>query len=86
MSELTRMTLELPTELIEEAEKAICFAASQSEIASGKANSINEFVALALKHELSKIKSKVDPIWELGTNPVVCDVTDASENLDRYLY
>jgi hypothetical protein len=39
-----------------------------------------------LKHELSKIKSKDDPIWELGTNPVVCDITDASENLDRYLY
>jgi hypothetical protein len=27
-----------------------------------------------------------DPIWGLGANPVACDVTDASVNLDRYLY
>ena len=77
MSELTRMTLDLPTELVQETEKAI---------ASGKVKSLNEFVALALKHELSKIESKEDSIWELGTNPAVCDVTDASENLEQYLY
>ena len=29
---------------------------------------------------------KDDPIFKLGTNPVNCGVTDASENLDRYLY
>lgn len=27
-----------------------------------------------------------DPIWSLGTEPVTCGVTDASENLDAYLY
>ncbi len=27
-----------------------------------------------------------DPIWNLGSNPVTCDVTDASENLDLHLY
>ena len=27
-----------------------------------------------------------DPISQLGKNPVTLDVTDASENLDRYLY
>ncbi len=27
-----------------------------------------------------------DPIFELGKHPVLADVTDASENLDRYLY
>ncbi len=77
MSELTRMTLELPTELIEQTQKAII---------SGKANNINEFIAKALKNELSKIASQEDSIWELGVNPVVCDLSDASENLDRYLY
>ena len=27
-----------------------------------------------------------DPIWNLGTDPVTCDTTDASENLDSHLY
>ena len=27
-----------------------------------------------------------DPILQLGTQPIVCDVSDASENLDRYIY
>ncbi len=27
-----------------------------------------------------------DPIWGLGTDPVTCGVTDASENLDLHLY
>lgn len=27
-----------------------------------------------------------DLIWEMGKNTVICDVTDASENLDRYSY
>lgn len=27
-----------------------------------------------------------DPILELGAEPVLCDVDDASENHDRYLY
>jgi metal-responsive CopG/Arc/MetJ family transcriptional regulator len=77
------MTLELPTELIQATERAI---------AQGKVTSLNELIARALRRELSMIsqtsssKSQDDPIWELGTNPVVCDVTDASENLDRYLY
>jgi hypothetical protein len=29
---------------------------------------------------------KDDPIYDLGKNPVACGVTDASENLDKYLY
>jgi hypothetical protein len=29
---------------------------------------------------------KDDPIWNLGKNPVRIDVTDASTNLDKYLY
>ncbi|MCU0537191.1 MAG: hypothetical protein MUD14_25170 [Hydrococcus sp. Prado102] len=82
MQELTRMTVELPTELIQATEKAI---------AVGKVKSLSEFLALALKHELSTLErvsdssspSEDDPIWGLGTNPVVGDVTDASENLDR---
>jgi len=27
-----------------------------------------------------------DPIFEFGTQPIVCDVNDASDNHDRYLY
>lgn len=27
-----------------------------------------------------------DPIFELGTQPIMCDVNDASDNHDRYLY
>jgi hypothetical protein len=30
--------------------------------------------------------SPVDPIVKLGTEPIVCDVDDASEKHDRYLY
>lgn len=30
--------------------------------------------------------TKEDPILELGKHPIVVDVTDASENHDRYLY
>ncbi|MFY9622611.1 MAG: hypothetical protein WAQ99_22530 [Pyrinomonadaceae bacterium] len=29
---------------------------------------------------------KDDPIHDFGKNPVTLDVTDASENLDRYVY
>jgi hypothetical protein len=85
MQPLTRMTLELPTELIQATERAI---------AEGKVTSLDELIALALRRELSTLSQaslssselEDDPIWGLGTNPVVCDVTDASENLDRYLY
>lgn len=27
-----------------------------------------------------------DPIWQFGKNPVDIDITDASTNLDKYLY
>lgn len=29
---------------------------------------------------------KEDPIFMLGTNPVRCDIPDASEHPDKYLY
>jgi virulence-associated protein VagC len=29
---------------------------------------------------------KDDPIYDIGKEPVVCGVSDASENLDKYLY
>ena len=29
---------------------------------------------------------KDDPIHDIGKDPITLDVTDASENLDRYLY
>ena len=46
MQPLTRMTLELPTELIQATERAI---------AAGKVTSLNELIARALRHELSTI-------------------------------
>jgi hypothetical protein len=27
-----------------------------------------------------------DPIWNLGKNPIKLGITDAAENLDKYLY
>ena len=27
-----------------------------------------------------------DPIYDIGKDPVTLDITDASENLDRYIY
>lgn len=27
-----------------------------------------------------------DPIWNLGKDPIECDVSDASEQHDKYLY
>lgn len=29
---------------------------------------------------------QLDPIWNLGENPVECDISDASEQHDKYLY
>ena len=29
---------------------------------------------------------KRDPIWDIGKNPVKLGITDASENLDKYIY
>jgi hypothetical protein len=31
-------------------------------------------------------KGEADPIFKLGTDPVACNLPDASENLDKYLY
>jgi hypothetical protein len=93
MESITNKTLQLPTELI---------LATEKMIQSGKVKSFDDFVILALKHELlslekaenqtplklekSQVESLEDPIWELGENPVLGDVTNASENLDQYLY
>jgi hypothetical protein len=30
--------------------------------------------------------TSVDPILELGMQPITCDMSDASDNHDRYLY
>ena len=31
-------------------------------------------------------RSQLDPIWNLGENPVECGISDASEQHDKYLY
>ena len=35
---------------------------------------------------LVMLTTPADPILELGTQPIVCDVSDASDSHDRYLY
>ncbi|MYF16193.1 MAG: hypothetical protein F4215_01935 [Gemmatimonadetes bacterium] len=30
--------------------------------------------------------TQLDPIWNLGENPVECGISDASEQHDKYLY
>lgn len=35
---------------------------------------------------LTPLPDPDDPIWELGNDPVVCGLPDASENHDRYIY
>ena len=35
---------------------------------------------------LVMLTTPADPILELGTQPIVCDVSDASDNHDRCLY
>lgn len=79
MAELSRITVVLPQNLVEQINEAI---------AKGHAENLDRFIALALEQRLSNLNSDsdLDPIWQLGSNPVVCDVTDASEHLDRYLY
>ncbi|MDX2100236.1 MAG: DUF2281 domain-containing protein [Leptolyngbyaceae cyanobacterium bins.59] len=34
----------------------------------------------------SKNSSEVDPIWDLGSEPIQLGISDAAENHDRYLY
>lgn len=35
---------------------------------------------------LTPVPDPNDPIWDLGNDPVVCGLPDASENHDRYIY
>jgi len=91
MSKITQMTLSLPTDLINATERLI---------QSGLVKSIDDFVTLALHHELLKMQrlsetsqdspensdAVDDPIWGLGENPIQSGLRDASENIDNYLY
>lgn len=36
--------------------------------------------------ELKKVVSEEDDIYNLGKNPIEISVSDASENVDKYLY
>jgi hypothetical protein len=91
MPKVTKMTLSLPTDLINATERLI---------KSGLIKTIDDFVTLALHHELLKMQrfsdssqdlleesdSFDDPIWGLGENPITSGLRDASENIDKYLY
>ena len=91
MKTVTQMTLNLPTALIN---------ATEELVKEGRAKNIDDFVISAMYHELLKVQQLSknsqdslensdilnDPIWGLGENPVVGNVMDASENVDKYLY
>ncbi len=91
MPKVTQMTLSLPTDLINATERLI---------KSGLVKTIDDFVTLALYHELLKMQRLSessqdsietnddfdDPIWGLGETPVRSGLRDASENIDKYLY
>ena len=35
---------------------------------------------------LTPVRDVNDPIWQMGSDAVICGLPDASENHDRYLY
>ncbi len=94
MTNVTQLTLNLPTDLLQNTEAIV---------QSGIVKSLDELVIIALQHEIIKIQQiqqiqaknnslpantqeADDPIWGLGENPVVGGVSDASTNIDQYLY
>jgi len=92
MSTSRSVTLSLPIDLLNKVEEVI---------QTQKPNSLDEFVTLALRDKLVKTNANVisesslsqqevnpeeDPIWLLGTDTVEDPITDASINLDYYLY
>jgi hypothetical protein len=91
MANLTQLTLNLPTDLLQNTEAIV---------QSGIVKSLDELVIIALQHEIRRIQQfqakdnsvpeniqeADDPIWGLGENPVVGGVSDASANIDQYLY
>ena len=92
MSTSRSVTLSLPIDLLNKVEEVI---------QTQKPNSLDEFVTLALMDKLVKTNANVisesslsqqevnpeeDPIWLLGTDTVEDTITDASINLEYYLY
>jgi Arc/MetJ-type ribon-helix-helix transcriptional regulator len=83
MSTTIPLTINLPQELVN---------ASEELIKAGKIKNFDEFIATAVQNELLKNNlsgdslSDEDPIFGLGKNPVNSGITDASNNLDNYIY
>ncbi|MFY8176174.1 hypothetical protein [Planktothrix agardhii] len=83
MSTTIPLTINLPQELVN---------ASEELIKAGKVKNFDEFIATAVQNELLKNNlsgdslSDEDPIFGLGKNPVNIGITDASNNLDNYIY
>ena len=57
-------------------------------VVPGGAEDASEASTQALLHNARSWADipKDEPIYDIGKNPVTLDITDASENLDRYLY
>ena len=93
MPDTQAITLQLLTHILEQTHQLI-----QQE----KIKTIDEFVIIALQKALIDLQPldnqspaiwteknpqlATDPLGELGKSPVVSGITDASANLDRYLY
>ena len=87
MSPTISLTLNLPKQLVSQAQELIRL---------GKVTNIDDFVTQAIQKELSQHIERQpsalgndleeDPIFDLGENPVLGGVEDASKNLDNYIY
>ena len=93
MSTSRSVTLSLPIDLLNKVEAIL---------QTQQPNSLDEFVTLALRDKLvetnatnlisesnlsqQEVKPENDSIWLLGTDTVEDTITDASSNLDYYLY
>jgi hypothetical protein len=91
MPDTQTITLQLPTHLLE---------ATHQLIQQEKITTIDEFITLALQNAILNLQPSetqspalehnpgqtTDPIGELGKNPVIGGISDASANLDHYLY
>lgn len=42
--------------------------------------------SVSVAEPAAQVEMPTDPIFQLGTDPIAIDVTDASANHDRYLY
>ena len=68
-------------------EKVISEINVLSEVEVKQVSQFLEFIKFQTKKQIkTKNRTETDSIFNLGKNPVEVGVSDASENLDQYLY